>query len=101
VYQETASYPENERYGLITQIRRSAISIASNIAEGTGRNSPKEFVQYLSISIGSCFELETQLIIARNLNFSKDDNEIVTELNEIQKMIHSFMKKLKLKTKHV
>jgi len=67
VYQIALQLPEDEKYGLSSQIKRSAVSIASNIAEGAGRNSDKEFKQFLSISHGSCTELETQLILCNEL----------------------------------
>jgi len=66
VYEITSNFPKEEKYGLISQIRRSAVSIPSNIAEGAGRNSNKEFVHFLSIANGSAFELQTQLIISNN-----------------------------------
>jgi four helix bundle protein len=68
IYQATAKFPPSEVYGLISQIRRAAVSIPSNIAEGQGRNSFKEFRQFLSISLGSLAEAETQLIIANEIN---------------------------------
>jgi four helix bundle protein len=67
VYEITDNFPASENYGLINQIRRAAVSIPSNIAEGQGRNSTKEFRQFLAISLGSLAELETQLIIAKEI----------------------------------
>ena len=67
IYALTRDFPQNEKFGLVSQINRSAVSIPSNIAEGAGRNSDKEFVYFLAIAHGSSFELETQLIISRNL----------------------------------
>lgn len=69
VYKITRTFPREEIYGLSSQMRRCAISVPSNIAEGSARNSVKEFIQFLSISLGSIAELETQLIIAKNLNY--------------------------------
>jgi len=69
VYEIVQKFPNEERYGLVDQIKRSAISIPSNIAEGAARNSKKEFLQFLHISLGSISELETQLIIANGLGF--------------------------------
>lgn len=68
VYQITADFPKEEKYGLTAQIGRSAVSVPSNIAEGAGRNSNKEFNHFLGISNGSSYELQTQLIISRNLD---------------------------------
>ena len=88
IYEITKSFPNSEQYGLTNQIRRSAVSIPSNIAEGAGRNSLKEFIYFLSVTLGSIAELETQLIIANNLNFIKDKtlNDVLEELISIRKM---------------
>ena len=80
VYEIVQKFPNEERYGLVDQIKRSAISIPSNIAEGAARNSKKEFLQFLHISLGSVSELETQLIIANRLGFL--DNEEIFSLIE-------------------
>ena len=69
VYRATASFPRTEFFGLVNQIRRCAISIPSNIAEGAARNSTREWVQFLGVSCGSLSELETQLLIAQNLGY--------------------------------
>ena len=69
IYQKTKSFPKEESYGLTSQVRRSAISIPSNIAEGFGRNSNKEFIRFLQISMGSIFEIQTQLEISVNLEY--------------------------------
>jgi len=88
VYKQTNNYPKSELYGLTSQIRRSAVSIPSNIAEGAARTSIKEFSHFLSIAIGSISELETQLIISRNLDYITDDDfELLEkELIAIRKM---------------
>jgi four helix bundle protein len=75
-------------------MRRAAVSIASNIAEGAGRNSKKEFHRFLSISQGSIAELETQLIISENLGYCSDIKNLLNELDEISKMIIGLMKSL-------
>jgi len=92
VYEATALFPNNEKYGLTSQINRSAISIPSNIAEGAGRNYTKEFVQFLSIALGSAFELETQIILANSFGFvsEKQFNEISEQVIKVQKMINGF-----------
>lgn len=98
VYKVTVSFPVDERFGLTNQIKRSVVSIASNIAEGAGRNSDKEFIQFLGIANGSSYELQTQIIIARNLGLLDDASKeyIEKQLDEIQKMIFGFQKKLKV-----
>ena len=88
----------DEKYGLISQLKRAAVSIPSNIAEGTARNSDREFNHFLAISLGSAFELQTQLILAKELNLLVERaNEIIKDLSEIQKMIYSFKNTLNLK----
>ena len=74
IYKLLASFPTDEKFGLISQLKRAAVSVPSNIAEGAGRNSNKEFNHFLSISLGSLFELETQLIISKNLNLINSDS---------------------------
>ena len=97
VYKVTASFPKDDRFGLISQIKRSAVSIPSNIAEGAGRNSDKEFIYFLSVANGSAYELQTQLLISNKLNFLKDNvlESMLNELDEIQKMNYNFQKILK------
>jgi four helix bundle protein len=99
VYKHTATFPSEEKFGLISQLRRASVSISSNIAEGASRDSAKEFLYFLSISNGSAFEIETQLIIANKLNFIDDDNLLflLKNVTEIQKMIYSFTKTIKQK----
>ena len=99
VFQLIANFPDSEKYGLIDQIKRSSISVPSNIAEGAGRNSNKDFSRFLSISRGSLNELNTQLIISHRLNFIENDrlNKLENEINEIQKMIYKFNQGLETK----
>ncbi|MGY3054986.1 four helix bundle protein [Pedobacter sp. UYEF25] len=99
VYDVTSTFPKDERFGLISQIRRAAVSIPSNIAEGAGRNSLKEFNNFLGIANGSCFELQTQLLIANKLLMlnSKDLESLLTQIDELQKMTYGFQKMLQQK----
>ncbi len=83
VYHATEGFPTEEKFGLTSQLRRSAISIPSNIAEGAGRNTNCEFNQFLGIGLGSLFELETQLMLPVRLNLSKSDI-IHLSLSEIE-----------------
>ena len=96
VYSVVDSFPDKERFGLTSQITRSAVSVASNIAEGSGRNSSKEFYQFLGIALGSCFEWETQVLIAKNIGYLNEEKyqELSEELIEIQKMISGLKKSL-------
>lgn len=99
IYELTKSFPSDEIYGITNQIRRSAISIPSNIAEGSARKGDKEFIQFLYISLGSLSELETQLIIAKNLKYlsEKDFNIISVHLKEIGKMLMGLIRFVKTK----
>lgn len=94
IYKLTEKFPDSELYGLINQMRRAAVSIASNIAEGAGRSGKKEFRRFLSMSQGSVAELETQLIIAENLGYCSDIKDLLNELDEISKMIFGLMTSL-------
>lgn len=91
IYSITKDFPTDEKYGLTSQIRRAAISVPSNIAEGAGRKSNREFKHFLNISLGSIFELETQIIIAHRLNLIEGSiiDDIQLRISEIQKMIYS------------
>ena len=94
VYQITHNFPASEKFGLIHQIRRAAVSIPSNIAEGQGRNSTKEFKQFLAISLGSLAELETQLIIAKEIEYLTQNglDALLSPLDRIRKMIKGLSK---------
>lgn len=91
IYSFLNYFPSSEKFGLSSQISRSVVSIPSNIAEGCSRNTQKDFSRFLQISLGSSFELETQLIIANKINYISDADfsEIITELHLIQKKIQS------------
>ncbi|MDQ1328200.1 MAG: hypothetical protein QG641_1485 [Candidatus Poribacteria bacterium] len=95
IYSLTADFPKEEMYGLVSQMRRSAVSIPSNIAEGVARNSNKEFIQFLYISLGSLAELETQLIISGELEFVSDNIELTKNIENIRKMLCGLIKNLK------
>ena len=96
IYLLTKSFPKEELYGLTSQIRRSAVSILSNIAEGAGRNSKKDFNRFLDIANGSAFELETQIILSFDLDYITETemNSILNQIEEIQKMIYGLKNKL-------
>jgi four helix bundle protein len=96
VYKLTEKFPKQEMYGLVSQMRRSAISIPSNVAEGFRRYHNKEYKQFLYISLGSCAELETQITIAKELEYIDKDKETVLleKLDHICRMISNLIKKL-------
>lgn len=100
-YQILPDLPKEERFGLSDQIRRSAVSISSNIAEGAGRNSNKEFVYFLGISKGSSYELQTQLVLSYELGMINKEkiDPIIELIVEVQKMIYSFQKKINIDLK--
>lgn len=95
-YELTSSFPSQEKFGITSQINRAAVSIPSNIAEGSSRRSNKDYFRFLEISLGSSFELETQLIIAQKtgLGNSEKINSIMNDITEEQKMLQSFMNKI-------
>ena len=99
IYNITGNFPKEELYGFTSQIRRSAVSIPSNIAEGCARQTAKETSQFLHICLGSVAELETQLIIAKELNYIKDSNETINKLNYIRGLIVGLIKYYKGKIK--
>ena len=96
IYRMTAQFPPEERFGLVSQMRRAAVSIPSNIAEGAARNTRKEFANFLYIAQGSASELETQMFISRELGFVDmlDSQSLLGELDEISKMIIGLQKSL-------
>jgi len=97
VYTLTRPFPREETYTLTSQIRRAAISIPSNIAEGFGRYSTPDYLRFLQIAAGSLFELQTQLEIARNLGYMEAApfDELVNDAREIERMLSSLIAKLK------
>jgi len=97
IYNITQNFPKDELYGITNQIRRSAVSIPSNIAEGSARQTIKETMQFLYISLGSIAELETQLLISQELNYIKDAKEILDKLNFVKGLILGLIKYFKTK----
>jgi four helix bundle protein len=97
IYVLTNQFPDKERFGLISQLQRAAVSIASNIAEGSSRRSETDFARFLEISQGSAFEIETQLTIAKEIGYIKEDQfvDMITELNIIQKQINQLITKIR------
>jgi len=97
VYSITSSFPKEEQFGLTSQMRRCSVSIPSNIAEGCGRHSEKELMQFLYITLGSASELETQIIISQELNFLEKDKceQVLSMINEIIRMTSSLIKSIK------
>lgn len=97
-YQISKNYPKEELFGLTSQSRRCMVSIPSNIAEGAGRDTDKQFVQFLGISLASSFEFETQIIIAKNLEYIDIDkfDLIILELNHIQNMLIKLIRNYKI-----
>jgi four helix bundle protein len=96
IYHHTKSFLGEERYGLTLQLRRSSVSLPSNMAEGYGRNSTQDYIRFLRIANGSLFELQTQLEIARNLKFlSEESFSLLFELSrEIERMLSSLIRKI-------
>lgn len=99
IYVLVANFPEDEKFGLSSQIKRTSVSIPSNIAEGAGRSSDKDFLRFLDIANGSAFELETQIQLALDLGFirKKDLTNYLDNITEVQKLIYGFRSKLKMK----
>lgn len=97
IYSEVKIFPTDELYALTSQIKKSAISIPSNIAEGYGREGTKDYLRFLNIALSSLFELQTQLEIAHNLKFLKSTNfeKLYDNTREIERMLTSFIRKIK------
>lgn len=96
VYRQSKDFPLDERFGLTGQLRRAAVSCASNIAEGCGRDGERELARYLSIAAGSASEAEYQLLLARDLTYLPDEShqQLDAQVNEVKKMLNSFIQKL-------
>ena len=98
VYELVKAFPQEEIYALSSQLKRASVSIPSNIAEGYGRNTDRSFSHFLDIARGSLFEIETQLVIAKELGFITNEKiyqELLNQIEEESKMINAFSKKLK------
>jgi four helix bundle protein len=96
IYQQTRSFPADERFGLTAHLRKSATSIPSNIAEGSGRQGEKELARFLSIAAGSASETEYQLLLARDLDYITNDlhAQLDAKVNEVKRMLNSFIQRL-------
>jgi len=99
IYEITSLWPQDERYGLTQQLRRSAVSVMSNIAEGSGRRSTQEFIRFINIASGSLCEAESQLLLAKDLGYISSDslNIIIAKADRISKMLYSLQKSLSAK----
>lgn len=97
VYKITKKFPEDEKFGIVNQIRRAAVSIPSNIAEGCARSSDKENLRFIDIACGSLAELETQLLISEQLGYIQSQS-IITKINHIGKMLSGLKTHLRNKT---
>jgi four helix bundle protein len=99
IYKITKKFPKEEQYGLISQIRRAAVSVPSNIAEGYGRKTTSDYLRSLYIAYGSNCELETQIMLSRDLNyiFSNDSEKLLNEIREVERMLKALIKSLENK----
>lgn len=97
IYEMTSRFPPEEKFGLISQMRRCSVSISSNIAEGAGRNTKGEFLQFLGIANGSCYELQTQVVIAHKLGFidNVQSDIMLDNIDELQKMNFKFQQAIR------
>jgi len=97
IYGLTSTFPQTEKYGLVSQIRRAAVSIPSNIAEGQGRLTKGEFKQFLGIARGSLYELETQILLAKEMNFLVEPQtvQLLKNIQDINRMLNGLIKSLK------
>jgi len=94
IYRTTREFPPDERYGLTSQIRRAAVSVPSNIAEGQARPTRGEFRQFLGHAKGSLAELETQLLIAENLGYFREPNDLLAQISEVGRMLSGLLSSL-------
>ena len=98
IYKLTVSFPSEEKFGLVSQMTRAAVSIPSNIAEGAGRNSDKDFAHFISIAIGSLYELNTQIVLSERLGYinQTQSQELQKKLDNLQRKSVSFKSKLNI-----
>ncbi len=101
VYEVTGVMPDSERFGLISQMRRAAVSIPSNIAEGNARQTSKDYIRFLVIARGSLAELETQVTIAQELNMLKDSGQVMELVSEVSRLLQALIRSLKNKQQTV
>ncbi|HDL00843.1 MAG TPA: four helix bundle protein [candidate division Zixibacteria bacterium] len=98
IYELTKLFPKDELYGITSQIRRASVSVPANISEGAARNSLKEFIQFLHISLGSLSELETEILIAKNIGYMDNyDENIFNDITDIRKMLLGLISSIKRK----
>lgn len=95
IYRITSSYPDVEKFGITNQMRRAAVSIPSNIAEGSARHHAKDFIHFLRIADGSAAEVETQLIISKKLGYASDIDTCLIEITVIRRMLAALIKSLR------
>jgi four helix bundle protein len=97
VYRLSQHFPKEERFGLTQQIRRAAISVPSNIAEGWGRSSRMDYIRFLDMARGSIYELQTQMLLAGDLGFCRSDDEVHALICEVERLINALMRALRAK----
>ena len=97
IYKVTNDFPDEEKYGLVSQLRRAGVSVTSNIAEGFGRNSNKTFIVFLNYSMGSLMEVETQLEISKRIEFLSEEvyNELFEDCREVERLLSSLIRSIK------
>ncbi|MCB1228959.1 MAG: four helix bundle protein [Verrucomicrobiae bacterium] len=100
IYEFSKQFPNDEKFGLVSQIRRASVSIPSNIAEGHGRRSTRDYIRFLRIARGSIAEVETQILLSNRLGFSDADTseQLLGKLDELGRMLASLIKKLDIHT---